>query len=152
MCSAKLFSFSSSSRRVWEARAGLCCVFTSSSVAGHFPEHLVLAPPAERDAALLLHSVLLKVFLLPVLPRLAWVCSRAHCRPHAAGEQCFAKLAVCRAGRLWARIEQTLSRCSPWLSAAKTLNVLFQIACPLSGCGQQRRSFRLTLCNRPAFV
>lgn len=52
------------------AQASLCCVFTSSTVAGHIPEILVVAPPAERDA-LLLHSVPVKVFLPPVLPRLA---------------------------------------------------------------------------------
>lgn len=63
-------------RTCWvRRRSALCCLFTSSSVAGHIPEILVLAPPAERDALLLfLYSVQVKVFLLPVLPRLAWVC------------------------------------------------------------------------------
>lgn len=57
------------SEGVRDARSSLCCVFTSSSAAGHIPELMVAAPPAERDA--LLHAVPVKLFLLLVLPRLA---------------------------------------------------------------------------------
>lgn len=53
---------------------------------GHIPEFLMRGPPAERDGLLL--AVPVKVFLLPVLPCVAWVCSSWAPRwSHAAGVQ-----------------------------------------------------------------
>lgn len=101
------------------------CVFTSSSVAGHIPEFLVGAPPAERDA-LLLHAVPVKVFLLPVLPSLAWVCSWVHCGPHAAGEQCCVKLAARLMWRLRARIRTNTQLV--FTVALQILNTVFKSA------------------------
>lgn len=62
--------------RLWDAPANSNCVFTSSSVAGHFPELVTVA--AENDALFLLLLLFLlsmpvKVFKLLVPPPLALV-------------------------------------------------------------------------------